>query len=205
MLLIKKAGLELHAVSRLVRAEEVATIRSIEETFAAAEAEAAKIRAEAAQAFEAEKARGYAKGLEDGKREIAAKVLAQQEESVRFMEAVEGKMTDVVMKALRKCVGEMDNRELVLHIVHKVMDAIVRNQQQITLKVAPEMVSTVKAQLDALLAAYPTLTYIDLQEDSRLKGAACIIETEAGVADASIDTQLAAIEDSIRRHFAKER
>ena len=40
-------------------------------------------------------------------------------------------------------------------------------------------------------------------EDSRLKGSACILETEAGVADASAETQLAAIEKSIKRHIAR--
>lgn len=204
MLLIKKEGFELHAASRLVKASEVAAVRSASEVLAAAEQEAAQITAAAKSAFEQEKARGYAKGLEDGKREIVAKQLELQEQSVRFMESVEGKMAEVVMKALRKCVAEVGDEQLVLPIVHKVMDAVVRNQQQITLKVASAMVPVVKGRLAEILAAYPTLTYVDVQEDPRLHGTACIIETEAGVADASIETQLAAIENSIRRHFSKE-
>lgn len=204
MLLIKNEGLELHAASRLLKAHEVAAVQTARETIAAAEAEAARIRTAAKAAFEEEKARGYAKGLEDGKRDIVAKQLELREQSVRFMAAVEQKMADVVMKALRRCVAEIGDRELVIQVVHKVMDAVVRNQQQITLKVSPDMVPVVKGRLAEILAAYPTLTYIDVQEDPRLKGTACIIETEAGVADASVETQLAAIEDSIRRHFAKE-
>jgi flagellar biosynthesis/type III secretory pathway protein FliH len=31
-----------------------------------------------------------------------------------------------------------------------------------------------------------------------------MIDTEAGIAEASIDTQLAAIENSLRKHFSKE-
>ena len=42
---------------------------------------------------------------------------------------------------------------------------------------------------------------IDVVEDPRLKGPACVLETEAGVADASVDSQLAAIERSIKRHL----
>jgi type III secretion protein L len=84
------------------------------------------------------------------------------------------------------------------------MKAVIRNQRQITLKVAPDMVDTVKSRLDEILFDYPALERVDVVEDSRLKGPAAIIETEAGVADASVDTQLAAIENSIRKHFSKD-
>ena len=72
------------------------------------------------------------------------------------------------------------------------------------LKVAPDMVETVNARLNEILVDYPVLERVEVVEDSRLKGPAAIIETEAGIADASVDTQLAAIERSIRKHFSKD-
>jgi type III secretion protein L len=84
------------------------------------------------------------------------------------------------------------------------MKAVVRNQRQITLKVAPDMVETVNAKLNEILADFPALERAEVVEDSRLKGSAAIIETEAGIADASVETQLAAIEKSIRKHFSKD-
>ena len=63
------------------------------------------------------------------------------------------------------------------------------------------MVPTVKARLAELRADYPTIESMDVVEDSRLSGPACVLETEAGVADASVDTQLAAIERSLKRHL----
>ena len=53
-----------------------------------------------------------------------------------------------------------------------------------------------------LRLAYPTVESFDVVEDPRLKGASCILETEAGVADASVETQLAAIERSLKKHIA---
>jgi type III secretion protein L len=113
-------------------------------------------------------------------------------------------MVDVVMKALKKCVMDIGDRELVVQIVRKVMNAVVRNQRHITLKVAHDMVPVVRERLDEILADYPLLDDVDLEEDARLKGAACLIETEAGIADASVETQLAAIENSLKKHFSKE-
>ena len=203
MLLIEKPDYKLASDRRLVKASEVATVRTADEIIATAEAEAAHIREEAKAAFEEEKKRGYEKGLADGKMEIAMQKLDLVDSSVKFMESVEGKMADIVMKALKSCVVEIGDSEMVVQIVRKTMKAVIRTQRQVTVKVAPEMVDSVKARVDALRAEYPTIETLDVVEDPRLKGPACILETEAGVADASVDTQLAAIEKSIRRHIDK--
>ena len=202
MLLIERPNFSLASERRLVKATEVATAKSAVEIIAAAEAEAAQIREEAKAAFEAEKKRGYDKGLQDGKMEIAMQKLEQVDQSVAFMESVEGKMADIVMKALRSCVEEIGDKEMVVNIVRKTMKAVIRTQRHVTLKVAPEMVAVVKERITALRTDYPTVETFDVVEDPRLKGPACILETEAGVADASVETQLAAIERSLKQHIA---
>lgn len=204
MLLLKKNSFELHSPARLVKADEVSAIRRSEELLSDAEAEANQILNAAHEAAAAEKQRGYEQGLEEGKAAIVAKKLELLDESVSFMESVEGKMVDVVMTALKKCVMEIGDEEMVVQIVRKVMNAVVRNQRRITLKVAPEMVSVVRGRLNEILAEYPLMEEIDVQENTRLSGAACMIETEAGIADASVETQLAAIEKSLKKHFSKE-
>ena len=67
MLLVNKPDFTLQSDRRVVKATDVATVRSAAEIIAAAEADAARIREEAKVAFEAEKRRGYEKGLDDGK------------------------------------------------------------------------------------------------------------------------------------------
>ena len=202
MLLVNKKDFSLSSDRRLVKAAEIATVRTAEEIIASAEAEAARIREEAKAAFAAEKKRGYETGLQNGKMEIAMLKLDQVDKSVEFMESVESKMADIVMKALRSCVVEIGDRELVVQIVRKTMKAVIRTQRNVVLKVAPEMVDTVKGRIAELKVDYPTLESFDVVEDPRLKGAACILETEAGVADASVETQLEAIERSLKKHVS---
>ncbi len=201
MLLVNKQNFQLVSDRRLVKAAEVAVVRTADEIIAAAEADAARIREEAKAAFEEEKKKGYAKGLADGKLEISMQKLDMLDSSVAFMESVEDKMADVVLKALKSCVVEIGDKEMVVQIVRKTMNAVIRTQRQVTLKVAPEMVETVRARVAELKADYPTVETLDVVEDPRLKGAACVLETEAGVADASVDTQIAAIEKSIQKHI----
>lgn len=202
MLLVNKKDFKIVSDRRLVKASDVATVCTAEETIAAAEAEAARIREEAKAAFEAEKKRGYETGLQNGKMEIAMQKLDLVDQSVAFMASVEGKMADVVMKALKSFVTEVGDREMVVQIVRKTMAAVIRTQRQVTLKVAPDMAAFVRGRLAELRADYPTVETIDVVEDTRLKGPACLLETEAGVADASVESQLAAIERSLKRHLA---
>lgn len=202
MLLIEKPNFSLVSDRRLVKSSEFATVSSAADIIAAAEKEAARIREEAKAAFEEEKKRGYEKGLRDGKIEISMQKMDQVDQSVAFMESVESKMADIVMKALKSCVVEIGDKEMVVNIVRKTMNAVIRTQRHVTLKVAPEMVPAVKERIEALRAEYPTVETFDVVEDPRLKGPACILETEAGVADASVETQLEAIERSMARHLS---
>lgn len=204
MLLVKKNELELVSSGRLVKAADVAAVKSADEIIAAAEAEANRLKASAMEAYEEAKRRGFEEGLQNGLKKVVEEKLDFAYESASYMESVEGKLADIVIKALFKCVSHIEDKTLVVEIIRKIMKAVVRNQRQITLKVAPDMVETVKSRLSEILSDYPALERVDVVEDARLKGSAAIIETEAGVADASVETQLAAIEKSIRKHFSKD-
>lgn len=204
MLLINKGDFVLQSDRRVVKAADVATVRSAAEIVAAAEARSAQIREDAKAAYEEERKKGYDKGIADGKTEIAMQKLDLVDSSVAFMENVEAKMSEIVMKALKSCVAEIGDREMVIQIVRKTMAAVIRTQRQVTLKVAPELVETVRSRVSELTATFPTIETFDVVEDPRLKGSSCVLETEAGVADASVESQLAAIERSLKKHIAKE-
>ena len=204
MLLINKGDFVLQSDRRVVKAADVATVRSAAEIVAAAEAQAAQIREDAKVAYEEERKKGYDKGIADGKTEIAMQKLDLVDSSVAFMENVEEKMSDIVMKALRSCVIEIGDHEMVIQIVRKTMAAVIRTQRHVTLKVPPEQVEAVRARVSELTATFPTIETFDVVEDPRLKGSSCLLETEAGVADASVESQLAAIERSLKKHIAKE-
>jgi len=204
MLLLKKKTFEVEAGGSRVSADEAGAVARAEDIVAAAEAEAARIAEEAKAAAAEERKRGYEEGLEEGKGEILMQKLDLIDESVRYMESIERKVSDIVMKALKKCVAEIGDDELVVQIVRKSMQAVVRNQQQIRVKVATDMVPVVKAKTAEILKEFPSVSFIEVVEDPRLAGAACVVETEAGLVEASVGGQLAAIERSIRKSFVRE-
>jgi type III secretion protein L len=59
--------------------------------------------------------------------------------------------------------------------------------------VAPDKVDLLKQSTDELLASYPGIGYVDIVGDGRLSGDACIVETEIGTVEASMDGQIAAL------------
>ena len=61
-----------------------------------------------------------------------------------------------------------------------------------TLRLHPQQVDTVRARVNDLLAAYPGVGYLDIVPDGRLGMEACILESEIGLVEASIDGQIAA-------------
>ena len=203
MLLLKKKDLQIDSTKRLIKAEEIATLATASEIVAAAEAEAAKILEDAKRTFAEERQKGYEKGLADGRQEILQQKLDLLDESVKYMESIEHEMGAVVMKALRKCVQDIGDEEMVIQVVRRAMATIVRSQRQITLRVPADKVATVKARMSEILKDYPAVNFTEVLEDPRLTGVSCVVETAAGMVETSIEAQLAAIEKSIQKHFSK--
>ncbi len=201
MLIIRQGNLQIETTGRLVKRAEAQSIADAMELLSAAQKEADAIRQQAKEEFEAQRKFGYEKGLEDSKEEIAIQKLEQVEKSIDYLSSMENRIVEIVLTALKKCVAEIGDRELMVQVIQKAMQAVVRNQQQISLKVSPEMLPTVKERLNEILSKFPGVNYINLMEDGKLKGVSCTIETDAGNVDASLDMQLAAIEKALRKCF----
>ncbi|AVO50568.1 HrpE/YscL family type III secretion apparatus protein [Melaminivora suipulveris] len=184
--------------TRIVRAADVAAWEQAEGLLAAARAQADAILAGAEEALAAERARGYAEGLAEARMEQVEKMMDTVGRTVDYFAAVEGDMVALVMGAVRKIIDGYDEHERVLLVVRNAL-AVVRNQKQMTLRLPPAQVDAVRARVNELLAAYPGVGYLDIVADARLQGDACILESEIGLVEASIDGQVAALEGAFRK------
>ncbi|MEG1769575.1 MAG: FliH/SctL family protein, partial [Comamonas sp.] len=77
--------------------------------------------------------------------------------------------------------------------------SVVRNQKQMTLRLQPQQVEVVRTRINDLLSAYPGVGYLDIVPDGRLGAHACILESEIGLVEASIDGQIAALEKAFQK------
>lgn len=184
--------------TRVVKAAEVAAWADAEGLLSAARAQADAIVAGAQAAFEDERQRGFAEGMAEAQLEQAEKMIETVSRTVDYFAKVETDMVALVMSAVRKIIDGYDEEERVLLVVKNAL-AVVRNQKQMTLRLPPTRVDGVRARVNELLAAYPGVGYLDIVPDARLQGEACILESEIGLVEASIDGQIAALQGAFQK------
>ena len=184
--------------SKIIRFADVAALHEAQQLIVAANAQADAIVAGAQAAFQAERQRGYAEGIEEAKLEQAEQMIENVSRTIDYFGKVETRMVELVMQALRKIISDFNDEDRVLITVKNVL-SVVRNQKQMTLRLNPNQVEIVKARVNDLLANYPGVGYLDIVADSRLQLDSCILESDIGLVEASMEGQLQALENAFTK------
>ncbi|MEF9999328.1 MAG: HrpE/YscL family type III secretion apparatus protein [Comamonas sp.] len=184
--------------TRVLRAAEIAAWGQAEALISAAQDQAQAIAASARAAYDEECRRGYAEGRAEAQMAQAEKMIETVGRTVEYFAQVEADMVALVMGAVRKIIDDYSDAERVLIVVKNAL-SVVRNQKQMTLRLHPQQVEVVRARINDLLAAYPGVGYLDILADGRLAPHACILESEIGLVEASIDGQIAALEKAFQK------
>lgn len=162
-----------------------------------------EIIAKAQQERQQEQQLGYQRGLQQAQQEQAERMLDTLSTSVDYLSQIEQQLTQLVHQAVSKILADFDDHELLQRVVSQAL-ATVRSQHTVTLRVEPNQVEAMKQSIHTLLANYPAINYVDVIADRRLTRGGCILETAMGTVDASIDTQLKALENSLCKRVASQ-
>lgn len=174
-----------------------------EEIISKARTQAEKITKEADIAYAAEKQKGYQKGLEKARHEMAVKISAVSLKTAQYYHTVEKKMTTLVMDTVKKVIDGTDKSELIIGLVRKALP-VFKNRKQITLKVAPVHVDLINGYLSEIMVGYPHIDTFEIKGDERISPNDLILESEIGIVNAGIDTQLTAIEQAFMKCFPQK-
>ena len=186
-----------HPGTRLLRAEEYSRLLEAGELLAAARDRAEAIRAEAEEAYEARRREGYDDGVMEGRMEQAEKMMETAMQAVEYIENIEETLVGVVTSAVRKIIGELDEKERIVRVVRTALVAV-RSQQKVLIRVCPADEAAVRDALSAMIASAPGgVSFLDVSADPRMKPGDCILESELGVVDAGLETQLKALENAL--------
>lgn len=185
----------LAPAQRSMAPEEVCALRTADELLRLAHEQADRIALEAQESFERERERGYREGLEQAKLEQTEQMIENVSRTVDYFSAVETRMVDLVMQTVRKIISDFDDEERVLIAVRNAL-SVVRHQKTMTLRVRGQQVDAVKQRINDILAAFPGVGYLDIVADNRLGADACIVESEIGTVEASIEGQLQALQQA---------
>lgn len=182
----------------VLRADELQVLADGREAIAAASAQADLVLGQAQAAYEAEKRRGYAEGQEAARLDAAERLIENVARQVEFFSGLEGRMVDLVMNAVRTVIHGYDERERIFMTVRNVL-AVARSQKQVTVRLAPAEVAAVRERIETLKQEFPGIDVIEVVPDHRLEGDACVLETEVGVVEASLETQMKALRQAFER------
>lgn len=187
-------------MARIVSGERYWAQMTAQEIIDRAESRADEIVNDAKAQAKIEKEKAFQEGVEEAKIQNAEQIIKTSGAVVDYLSSLEGKVVDLVCSSLRKILGEVDKTELASKVVSNALN-IMRNQKQVTLRVNSEDLLRVRRQLNEIMAAYPSMSFLDLVEDPRLSEGGCILESEMGVVDASLNKQLETLESAMQKSF----
>lgn len=174
---------------KVLKADECQTLCDASALLDEARLEARRIIEAAEAAYRERREAGYKDGVEAGKMEHAEKMMETVLASVEFIENIETTVVDVVNQSIRKIIGDLDDDARIRRIVGTALNKV-RGQQKVTVRVSPADEPAVAKALAAMTAG----TFLTIVADARLSKDSCILESELGVIDASLETQLKALQ-----------
>ncbi|HCE4714079.1 TPA: SctL family type III secretion system stator protein VscL [Vibrio parahaemolyticus] len=201
---IKTDNLQLAPGLKVLKAKDYVSYLDSQHLVEAANSKADSIIAKAQQAYETEKQRGYQDGLEQAKIENAQAMVVTLARCNEYYLQVEHKMTNVVLDAVRKIIDTFDDVDTTISVVREALQ-LVSNQKQVILHVHPEQVVDVREKVAGVLSDFPEVGYVDVVADARLKNGGCILETEVGIIDASIDGQIQALKQAMVKQLSERK
>jgi type III secretion protein L len=151
------------------------------------------LRERALQEADQLRQQGYADGHRQGA-DAAAELLTQTHAAVdRYLAGLEGDLAKLALSVVRQLIDGLDDAERIARLTAKALTEF-RDQQALTLHVAPEQVAAVQANLDALVGSRsPTVT-----ADSQLVGAQATLASRSAVVDLDLDAQLEGLSKTLQ-------
>jgi type III secretion protein L len=214
-ILIDNNRLKISPSAKLIKAESYSTIVEADDILSKVKAradqilqtareDARTIERDAKSAYTLEFEKGYNDGLKKAKQEMASQISATILKSEHYIHNFEEKIAALVLDTVRKVIAGIDQMDLISALIKKALTTM-KHQKNIKLKVSPLHIDFLNDRISEILISLPYLDGIEVIADERLTPNQLVMESPIGIVDASIETQLAAIQDAFSRCFPQNR
>lgn len=163
----------------------------------AAYAQAERIRQDADDAARLVHDAAYASGRQSGVDEWAHRLLQSSMDNHQQLKLQRERMARMVLAAVEKIVPLQDSQGVyrqVLRMLSKSMQAV----RYVTVRVCPQELAHAEAALRELAKGSAIGKLIEVSADERLATGACLVESDQGIIDLSLDSQLKALRDAVK-------
>lgn len=197
---IRKEYLNVVQRGKVLKANDYLTYKTATEIIQEAKKDAQSIVAEAEEAYRAKKVDGYLLGIKEGRAELVAKMIETTDKVNGYVHDIETQITEVVVTAMAAILGEFDDDELTLRVVRKALNKL-QGQQQITLRIAPDQTKIIEQTLQEMTNSS---LLIKVVADIHMQSGQCVLESELGLVECSIDDQMYAIKKAMTLSLEKD-
>ena len=140
---------------------------------------------------------GMEQGREQAHHQLVDQLLGHTIRMHESLRDVELALVDVVVDAVQQIVRQFDDKVLVTNTVRRGLD-LVRGSKKLIVRVHPQMQEVVGEQLQEW---QKTISHIEVIADTQLRLDECILESDVGIVNASVELQVESLVKSLRKAF----
>jgi type III secretion protein L len=192
------------AATPVVKKEEFSALLEARDIVARAHRYGESLKAEMHEEVEAARRAGYEAGLKEARTDFSATIVATVAEMETAFARLELRIVNTVMGALQQILGRIDDRTLMEQLVRRVLSQA-RQGKELRLRVAAAQFDEVNQWLSEVIKEFPDIEFVDVLKDAAATPGTCVLESEFGAIDASLDVQLAAVRRGLVSAFIEKR
>jgi type III secretion protein L len=193
---INRPGYRIAADRKVLKRGEAAVIEQITDAYARAQGEitATLDNLESACAKATEDA--YQKGLAQAELEAARRWTVVEVDRLALLKSMQPALADMVLDAVTRIAKGVD-REALLRQALELLQGSLKEVSWARLRVHPQAVQAAEAALSAFRRRTGLGPLARVVADETLAPDGCLLESDLGSVDASLDTQIQAIRDAL--------
>jgi type III secretion protein L len=192
------------AGTQVVKKEAFAALIEAQEIVAQAHRYGESLKAEMHEQVDAARRSGYETGLQEARVDFSATVVSTVAEMETAFARLELRIVNTVMSALQQILGRIDDRSLMEQLVRRVLSQS-RQGKELRLRVAASQFDEVNRWLSEVIKEFPEIEFVDVVKDASATPGTCVLESEFGAIDASLDVQLTAVRRGLVSAFIDKR
>jgi type III secretion protein L len=196
VVLIDRPGYRLVADRKVIKRDEASIVENVERAYELAQQQIAGAFQQAEDACDRIAAEAYEKGMAAARDEAAQRLAIAELDRHALLNSLRPALAELIVEAVTLIAKDLDRRALLARAFEQLHTSF-SDVSWARVRVHPEAADAARAALDELCSETGVGKLARVMPDETLPRDACLFESELGVVDASLDTQLQAIRAAI--------
>jgi type III secretion protein L len=200
--LIHQGDVTKTSPNKILKAQEFSQLLNIEELLKKTHEDIEKFKQDTAQERIEQKNKGFEEGKQEGLALFNHQMIYLDQKVKQMQHEMQKMILPLALKAAKKIVGaQIDlNPATIVEIVMQALKPV-RQNHEIKIFVSKQDKEALESHKEKLKALFDQLRILSIEEKEDLNPGSCIIETESGIINASLDNQWRALEAAFEAFF----